>query len=318
MLVPEPMRQAFSLTPEYRDYVWGGNRLRPGHSPVAEAWIVYEHDRIASGLLAGRTLAEAATTYREALLGRRAVQRTGTRFPLLIKLLDCAQWLSLQVHPNDEQAVRMEGVGQFGKTEAWHILEAQPNAEILCGLRPGVTHEALAQAVRNGTLVDQMQHLSLQNGDSILISPGMIHAIGPGILLYEIQQTSDITYRVFDWNRPAAEGRKLHIEQSLAVADVNARGQVRPQPQLGDGDQRELVTCSYFTLQLLTGQSNSIALDTGGESFHALTLIQGQAQIEGANWGLHLDRFGTVVIPAACGSYRVQPRGSFRALKASV
>ena len=318
MLVPQPLRQAFFLTPEYRDYVWGGNRLKPGHSPVAEAWIVYEHVQITSGPLAGRTLAEVAMAYTEALLGRRAVQRTGTRFPLLIKLLDCAQWLSLQVHPNDEQAVRLEGAGQFGKTEAWHILDAQPDAQILCGLRPGVTRDTLAQAIRSGTLVDWMQRLSLQAGDTIFISPGMIHAIGPGILLYEVQQTSDITYRVFDWNRPAAQGRKLHIEQSLAVADVNARGQVRPQPQLADGDQRELVACPYFTLQVLAGQSNSIALDTCGESFHALTLIEGRAQVEGANWGLELDRFGTVVIPAACGPYRVQPRGPFRALKASV
>jgi mannose-6-phosphate isomerase len=318
MSVPEPLRQAFSLTPEYRDYVWGGNRLKPGHSPVAEAWIVYEHDKISSGPLAGRTLAEVAVDYTEALLGWRAVQRTGTRFPLLIKLLDCAQWLSLQVHPNDEQAVWLEGAGQFGKTEAWHILDAQPDAEILCGLQPGVTREALAQAIRSGTLVDRMQRLSIQAGDTILIRPGMIHAIGPGILLYEVQQTSDITYRVFDWNRPASQGRKLHIEQSLAVADVNARGQVRPQPQLADGDERESVTCPYFALQILAGQSNSISLDTGGESFHALTLIEGRAQVEGANWGLELDRFGTVVIPAVCGPYRVRPRGSFRALKASV
>ena len=318
MPVPEPLRQAFSLTPEYRDYVWGGDRLKPGHAPIAEAWVVYEQDRIASGPLAGRTLAEAAVAYGEVLLGRRAVQRTGTRFPLLIKLLDCAAWLSLQVHPNDEQAMRLEGAGQFGKTEAWHILDAQPDAQILCGLRPGVTRDTLVQAVHSGTLLDWMQRLSIQAGDTIFISPGMIHALGPGILLYEVQQTSDITYRVFDWNRPAAQGRKLHIEQSLAVADVNARGQVLPQSQLANGDQRELVACPYFTLQALAGQSNSITLDTGGESFHALTLIEGRAQVEGANWGLELDRFGTVVIPAACGSYRVQPRGPFRALKASV
>jgi len=263
-------------------------------------------------------LGQVAGAYGEALLGWRAVQCTGTRFPLLIKLLDCAAWLSLQVHPNDEQAVRLEGAGQFGKTEAWHVLDAQPDAQILCGLRPGITRDTLAQAVRNGTLLDWMQRLSVQAGDTIFISPGMIHALGPGLLVYEVQQTSDITYRVFDWNRPAMQGRKLHIEQSLTVADVNACGQVVPQPQLAEGEQRELVACPYFTLKVLAGQSNSIALDTGGESFHALTLIEGRAQVEGANWGLELDRFGTVVIPAACGSYRVQPRGSFRALKASV
>ncbi len=104
------------LTPEYRDYVWGGDRLRPGHNPTAEAWVIWEKDRIETGPLAGKTLGEAAQEFGSALLGEKVVARTGLRFPLLIKLLDCAQWLSLQVHPNDEQALQLEGPGQFGKT----------------------------------------------------------------------------------------------------------------------------------------------------------------------------------------------------------
>ena len=318
MSVSAAVCQALLLTPEYRDYVWGGSRLRPGHVPTAEAWVIYEGDRIASGALAGQTLAEAAAAYGAALLGRRAVQRTGTRFPLLIKLLDCAQWLSLQVHPNDEQAVRLEGPGQFGKTEAWHFIEAEAGAEILCGLHPGMTKANFEQAIRRGTLLDGMQRLLPQAGDTILLKPGMIHALGPGLLVYEVQQTSDVTYRVFDWNRPATQGRKLHLAQALAVTDVNAAAQIIPQPPLADGDQRELAACSYFTLQLLAGQTNSISLDTGGESFHVLTLIEGGAQVEGPGWQLELNRFETVVIPAACGSYQVQTHGSFRALKASV
>ena len=102
------------VDPEYRDYIWGGDRLRPGHVPTAEAWVVWEGDRIKEGELSGKTLADVSTQYGEALLGRRAASRTGMRFPLLVKLLDCAQWLSLQVHPNDEQAVALEGPGQFG------------------------------------------------------------------------------------------------------------------------------------------------------------------------------------------------------------
>ena len=318
MSVSAAVCQALWLTPEYRDYVWGGSRLRPGHVLTAEAWVIYEGDRIASGPLAGRTLGEAAAEYGEALLGRRAVQRTGTRFPVLIKLLDCAQWLSLQVHPNDEQAVRLGGPGQFGKTEAWHLLEAEPGAEILCGLRPGTTRAVLERAVRRGTILDWMQRLTIQAGDTIFLKPGLIHALGPGVLVYEVQQTSDITYRVFDWNRPATQGRQLHIEQALAVADVSAAGQIIPSPPLADGDLRELVACPYFALQLLAGQTNSITLDTGGESFHALTLVEGKVHVEGPGWRRELNRFETVVIPAACGSYQVQPRGSFRALKASV
>jgi len=317
MTSSELVQEAFVLTPEYRDYVWGGDRLKPGSRPIAEAWVVYENDRIASGLLSGRTLADATAEYGSALLGTRAIQRTGARFPLLIKLLDCAQWLSLQVHPNDEQAVRLEGAGQFGKTEAWHFIDAELNAEILCGLQPGATREQFEQSVRGGTLLDLMQRLAIHAGDSIFISPGMIHSLGPGLLAYEVQQTSDITYRVFDWNRPAMQGRKLHIEQSLAVADVNALARIVPRPLLGDGERRTLVACSYFTLELVAGERNSMMLDTLGESFHALTMIKGAAEVEGSDWQLRLGRFETAVIPAACHSYRIQPRGFCRILKAS-
>ena len=117
--------------------MWGGDRLRPGHNPTAEAWVIWENDRIETGPLAGKTLGEAAQEFGSALLGQKAVARTGMRFPLLIKLLDCAQWLSLQVHPNDEQALRLEGPGQFGKTEAWHVLEAQAGATLIAGVKPG-------------------------------------------------------------------------------------------------------------------------------------------------------------------------------------
>jgi mannose-6-phosphate isomerase len=119
------MLNPFKLTPTYRDYVWGGKRLRPEAEITAEAWVVYEEDRVADGPYVGKTLAEVAELEGEALLGRKAVALTGKRFPLLIKLLDCAAWLSLQVHPNDEQAERLEGPGFFGKTEAWYVIEAE-------------------------------------------------------------------------------------------------------------------------------------------------------------------------------------------------
>jgi mannose-6-phosphate isomerase len=146
------------LIPSYQDYVWGGNRLRPGHDPTAEAWVIWEEDQIESGPLAGRTLGEVAIEFGEALLGAKAINRTGTRFPLLIKLLDCAQWLSLQVHPNNEQAVQLEGAGQFGKTEAWHILEAQPDATLIAGLKPNTSAETLANSIRNGTIIGHVQY----------------------------------------------------------------------------------------------------------------------------------------------------------------
>jgi len=236
------LKEALSLAPEYRDYVWGGSRLRPDAPRTAEAWVVYEGDRVISGSFAGQTLAEIGAQYGEALLGRLPLQRTGLRFPLLVKLLDCAQWLSLQVHPDDEKAVKLEGPGQFGKTESWYFFEADPQAQILCGLRPGVNPEAMADAIRNGTIVDVMQHLDVRAGESIFIPAGMIHALGPGLLLYEVQQTSDITYRVFDWNRPATPQRPLHIDKSLAAADPGLSGKMYPAPSLKDGECQSLVS----------------------------------------------------------------------------
>ena len=313
----EALRQPLIVRPKYRDYVWGGQRLRPGQL-TAEAWIVYEGDRVTTGPLQGRTLAELAVEFGSALLGTRAIDRTGTRFPILIKLLDCAAWLSLQVHPNDEQARRLAGPDQFGKTEAWHILEATPEAEILGGLRSGTTAEALAQAVRNGSLLDHMQRLNVRAGETVLIRAGTIHALGPGLLLYEIQQTSNLTYRVFDWNRPASDGRPLHIEQSLAVADPNATAPITPRPAFIDGQAAPLIKCDYFTLELLTAQTKSIDLATRGESFHALTVTEGEAVIESDEWQVPLKRCETAIIPAACDTYRLQPQGRTQILKATV
>ena len=316
------MSKMLQLMPEYREYVWGGSRLRPGVSPTAEAWVVYAHDRVASGPLAGQTLAEIAGRDGPALLGPRVMARTGAQFPLLIKLLDCAQWLSLQVHPNDEQAARLEGPGLFGKTEAWHVLEADADAKLIAGLKPGVTADVLAQAMRGGTILDWAQYLPVRAGDSVFVRPGTIHALGPGLLIYEVQQTSDLTYRVFDWNRPQTGGRVLHVEKSLAVADPAVVGECRPLPTLAPVDRQVLVACPYFTLEVLEAQAGALSLDTGGATFHALTVIAGQAEVVCGDERVTVKRFESVVVPAASGAYQlrplVRPLGACRALKASV
>ncbi len=301
------MLHGLQLIPQYREYVWGGSRLRPERVPTAEAWVVYEHNQIASGVLEGKTLAEVCRQFGADLLGWQVVTKTGLRFPLLVKLLDCAAWLSLQVHPNDEQARLLEGPGFFGKTEAWHFIEADPNAEILYGVLPGVTRSQLAEAIRNGAILELMQHTPVQAGDSVLISPGTIHALGPGVLVYEVQQTSDLTYRVFDWNRPASQGRPLHIDQSLLVANPQAPRQFLPAGQLQSKGVQELISCEYFTLERIVAGTESLTLNTGQVSFHALTVIDGRAEIEGEGWALQLERFDSIVVPACCDSYQVRP-----------
>lgn len=305
------------LTPSYRDYVWGGERLRPGHTPTAEAWVVWEGDVIESGPLTGKTLGEAAEGYGEALLGAKTTFRTGARFPLLIKLLDCAQWLSLQVHPDDLLAVELEGPGQFGKTEAWHILDAEPDAKLIAGLKPNTLPEQLAESIRNGTVMDHVQYVNVKQGDTVFMPAGTMHALGPGLLVYEVQQTSDWTYRVYDWGRPATEKRPLHIEKSIRVTRADLKAPIIPPPAADDGTRHALVECEYFTLEILSAKSNAIELDTGGETFHTITVIEGRALLRTGDEQVDLERFQTAVIPAHVGSYQFQPLMNCRALKSS-
>ncbi|MDP1715604.1 MAG: class I mannose-6-phosphate isomerase [Anaerolineales bacterium] len=308
----------FSLAPEYRDYVWGGAKLRPGLVPTAEAWIIYAGNRVSSGPYAGRVLAELAEEFGTDLLGTRAVAQTGNRFPVLIKILDCAQWLSLQVHPNDEQAVKLEGEGFFGKTEAWHVLEAESDAKLIAGMKSNVTAEGLADSIKNGTILDTVQSLEVKAGDTLFMSPGTIHTLGPGLLIYEIQQTSDLTYRVYDWGRPETETRKLHIEKALAVSNPNATISVLHVPQVNDGNVKTLTQCKYFKLDTILAEKKIVDLDTLGESFHGLTVIEGQIQVSVEEEAFVLNKFETLLIPAICGAYQIKPLTKSRVLKASV
>lgn len=303
---PQTHMSLLQLIPEYHARVWGGSRLKPeAGQPIGEAWIVYEGNRIAVGPQAGRTLADVAHEQGAALLGEAALRRTGTRFPLLIKLLDCRDWLSVQVHPNDQQALQLEGPGQFGKTEAWHLLEAAEGAQIVAGLKPGATPETLATAIRTGGLLDWIQYHPAHSGDTVFMPAGTIHALGPGLFLYEVQQTSDITYRVFDWGRPANAGRALHIEQSLAVTNPQLGGQVWPRPALRPGEAHALVSCPYFQLDLLLVEHAPLHGDTHGDTFQALTVIEGEVEVVCGTDQVHLKRFETVLLPANSGAYHV-------------
>jgi mannose-6-phosphate isomerase len=306
------------LRPSYRDYVWGGERLRPGYSPTAEAWIVWEGDVIESGPMAGKTLGEAAREHRQALLGVKSLSRTGRRVPLLIKLLDCADWLSLQVHPNDQLAVELEGPGQFGKTEAWHILDAQPDAKLIAGLKPDTPPDLLAESIRTGSVMDHVRYVEVKQGDTVFMTAGTLHALGPGLLVYEVQQTSDWTYRVYDWGRPATQKRPLHIEKSIRATRADFTAPVLPPPATGDGTRHVLVTCEYFILELLAAKTREIELDTAGETFHAITVLEGRALLKAGDETVELGKFQTAVVPAQVGRYHFQPLSDCRALKSAV
>jgi mannose-6-phosphate isomerase len=160
--------------------------------------------------------------------------------------------------------------------------------------------------------------VNVKAGQTLFMNPGTIHALGPGLLIYEIQQTSDLTYRVYDWGRPQTEARKLHIDKALAVSNPNAISAVMPEPQINDGELKTLTECQYFKLEIILTEEKSATLDTRGESFHALTVIEGQSQIRAGGAAFILNKFETLLIPAICGEYQIIPIKKSRLLKASV
>src|SRR5829696_2490550 len=162
-------QRLFLLEPQYRERVWGGQRLKAADPPVGEAWVAFEESRVRAGEHAGRTVAGLASEYGEHLLGRGVFEAYGTRFPLLVKLLDCADWLSVQVHPDDEQAARLVGPGEFGKSEAWHFIEAEPGATIYAGVRAGTSKAELEEAIRAGRVLDVAERLEVRAGETVYI-----------------------------------------------------------------------------------------------------------------------------------------------------
>jgi mannose-6-phosphate isomerase len=215
--------------PIFKPRVWGGRMLEtlygkplPPDEPIGESWEITDRpegvSEVAAGPLAGRTLRELMEQHRAGLLGEAA--DCGGRFPLLVKLLDARQMLSLQVHPPARRAAELGGEP---KTEMWYVAHAEPDAELMAGVRPGVTRERFAQMLRDGTAAEAVPRLRVQVGDALFLPSGRLHALGAGLVVFEIQQNSDTTYRVFDWNRVGTDGRprELHIEPALASIDFS-------------------------------------------------------------------------------------------------
>ena len=307
MTTPDRLPRLLPLTPQYRERVWGGQRLHGSTTgtPIGEAWIAYGESVVSAGSMQGQTLDQLMEGAKTELLGERGVQSSQTGFPLLIKLLDCADWLSVQVHPDDEQARQMVGPGERGKTEAWHMLEAAPDAQILAGVRGGTTQAQLDRAIRGGTVLEVAERHGVAAGDTVFIPAGTLHALGPGLLLYEVQQSSDTTYRVYDWDRPASSGRALHLEESVAVTRAELRGDIRPESQTQG--QGELIASEYFVLSGLHLESGAEQeADTGGQSFQIVTVTAGQAEVSSGDERVLLGTFGTLLVTGGTGAYRLK------------
>ncbi|MBM4419488.1 MAG: class I mannose-6-phosphate isomerase [Chloroflexi bacterium] len=299
--------------PDARPRVWGGDRLGLG-SGMGEVWVAHDGSCLRGR---GETLGDLTATWGRRLVGRRGVRRAHHRFPLLVKLLDTQDWLSIQVHPDDENARHLAGDEAVGKAEAWHIVQtAGATARVIAGLLPGVTAETLAGAIGTVAMESLVRYVEVVPGDTVYSQPGLIHALGPGILLYEVQQSSDLTYRLWDWGRPEGAGRALHHVESLRSTVPDAAPMITPweSAPLGRGT---LTRCPHFMLEQVGPEPT--VLSGAGETCLIVTLVQGSAVLRAEASETFLERYETVVIPAECPPMSLEGRGkAYRALVATL
>ena len=298
------------LSPVFKDYLWGGTRLKTEFSkqsnmtPLAESWELSAHkdgqSTVAEGEYAGMTLTAYLDTVGREVLGTNCEKYD--YFPLLIKLIDAKGDLSVQVHPSDEYALEHEG--EYGKTEMWYILDCDEGAALYYGFKENTTREAYETAIREGCLTDILNRVPVKRGDVFFIPAGTVHAIGAGILICEIQQNSNTTYRVYDYNRRDKDGnlRPLHVDKALAVSDLKKSPAL---PRIPDVDDALLARCDYFSVRRMRFKSFG-ELVTYPNSFTALTVTEGNGTLIHDEGEISLSKGDTVFIPAADAAYTVK------------
>ena len=330
MAAAHPLSAPLTFAPRFKDYMWGGRRLEElgrdlPRGVVAESWEVSGHPDEPSvvnrGPLSGRDLPGLVADHGVRLVGTRGREtvRRGM-FPLLVKLLDASHALSVQVHPGDEHAgVRQPG--EAGKTEMWYILHADRGARVIHGLRPGVDRRAFRRAVAGGAVQECLNRVAVRPGDAILVPAGTVHGILSGIVLVEIQQCSDTTYRIHDWDRLGPDGkrRRLHVDRALDVIDFSGSG-AAPTParqvEEGGGVKREvLAECHAFVVERVSLECGAVYESRlGGETCEIWGVLSGSATLEaGGGDALRLDAVEFALLPAVVGRYRLRAGDDIRA-----
>jgi mannose-6-phosphate isomerase len=312
--------------PIYQYRLWGGRRLEqflpaplPGAEPVGEAWLLSDRDdhasRVSSGSLQGLTIAELLARWPQQMLGRIAGQTK--RFPLLLKLLDVKQPLSVQVHPSSANGSLIPK-GESAKTEAWVVLEGGPDALIFAGLKSSATEENLWRAIRDGTVADQLARFTPVPGDAVLIRAGTVHSLRD-VVAFEVQQNSDVTFRLYDWNHVDARTsqlRTLQVEQAMACIDF-AQGSIRPLTPLVEAAQPDLreriIHCDEFSVTRISGL-RPFAVGHVARP-RVLVCLAGSGQLLHAGESYPVGKGEVLLLPAAVGECSCEPQGFLQMLE---
>jgi len=322
----EPILYPLKFEPVYKDYLWGGRNLEKlgrilPQGKVAESWEVSGHPDgtsiISNGELKGLSLVEYLQKEGHAALGSALPPAYLQEFPLLVKLIDAHDKLSVQVHPTDEYAQKHEG--GYGKNEMWYIIDAKPGASLIYDVKLGMNREKFTQAIEEGTIGDCLQSVEVAPGDVLDIPAGLVHGIGEGIMLAEIQQSSNLTYRIYDYERVDAMGKKrpLHVERALEVIDFDSAKRVaktKPQvQQIAPGcTKAELVANEYFVVELYDLKAE-LSQKAQGERFFIYTFLQGKGAISYNQGSVPIKAAESILIPASLGHYTIE--GNLKFLK---
>lgn len=312
------METLYPLTfrPNLHELVWGGHQLQtlkklpPDGRRLGESWEISDvptsESVVAEGSLTGKTLGELVARYGSALLGRHVFEADGRSFPLLVKFIDAQDDLSIQVHPND--ALSKARHGKLGKTEMWYVMDATPGATLLAGFKQKITRKEYRRRVADGTIVDALARHEVHPGDVFFIPAGRVHAICSGILLCEIQQSSDVTYRLFDYHRLGLDGqpRQLHTEEALDAIDFNIYADYRTNYEPVSEGLAPIVRCKYFTVNLLTTHLKQHCAMLDKDSFITLSCLAGSGSLRThSGHSVSLQRGMSCLIPAVEADFEI-------------
>lgn len=303
------------LKPALKDYLWGGNKLKNEYGKmgdteiVAESWELSTHpdgvSTVVEGEHKGLSLAEYVKNKGKKELGSKC--KVEDDIPILIKFIDAKDDLSIQVHPDDQYALANEG--DYGKTEMWYVLEAEEGAELIYGFNKDMTKEEFRLAIENHTLTEVINHVKVQKGDVFFIKPGMMHAIGKGIIIAEIQQRSNVTYRIYDFDRVGVDGklRELHIDKALEVTDLAKAGEPKVRYTLTENEGYKrgvLASCEYFYVELIE-VSKEIKLYVDETSFQSVLVVEGEGWLLSEKEKIEIGKGESIFLPAGYGEYTI-------------
>ena len=306
--------------PILKERLWGGTKLKdvlgkPSQSDITgESWelsaVQGDVSIVSNGELSGTSLQEIIGQEPEALLGKSVVERFGHDFPILIKFIDAKQDLSIQLHPND--ALAKERHDSFGKTEMWYVMDADDGANLIVGFNRDVTREEYARSLEDDTLLDLLNYEQVGEGDTFFINTGKIHAIGAGVLLAEIQQTSDVTYRVFDFNRRDKEGnlRELHTELALDAMDYTKKDDFKVVYDTQDDQVNQMVDCPYFKTNFISLAAVLEQEVSDRDCFTIYMCVSGAATIRTETGSATVHKGETVLVPANSRTIKIETEGA--------